>query len=123
MALTLAKPGLRAVDDGHEYVMNRQPDEIGRTRLTDLLGRDDCGRCIVSYHGGAALHVAGLTDDTRPAFENLLRTSLLQINLDHDEAEIVFGGGAFFAESAEARREADAAEIQASFGVLPRTLP
>lgn len=123
MTLTLDMPGLRAAQNGHEYVFNRAPDEVEANGLRGFLSADDDAACVASYRGGVALHVTGLSDATRPAFENLLRVSLVRINRDRDVAQTVATGGKDWAEGAQARADEAEAAVQASFDVLPDKLP
>lgn len=125
MALTLADPGLVATDEGHAYVLSREPDNVERARLGQALRALPAlpDEPAVEFLGDARIAVKGLTEQNREPLEAALRDGLIAAHRTRLEAEATARGGAAWSEEQEAAHAEAAAAVKASFEQLPSGLP
>jgi hypothetical protein len=122
--LTLADPGVRSNDTGHEYVLSRRPDDLERTALLQRLHSIDLAEPPgVRYGGADVIQVSGLTTRTRPVWEAVLCESLIVTNRARTTAETVGRGGSDFGEHAAEDDVHMVAAVRESFDHLPADLP
>jgi hypothetical protein len=122
--LTLADPGVRPTDSGHEYVLSRRPDDLERTALVERLHSIDLAEPpSVRYRGADVIQVTGLTTRTRPVLEAVLSECLIATNRASATAETVGRGGRQFGEQAAEDDARMVAAVRESFAQLPAELP
>jgi len=118
---TLVVDDLVKVDDGHAYVLSRDPDDVEAVSLPRILRELELAG--VPEVRGRVVLVPDLTETSRAAIEKDLTAALLETAYSRLEAFHLSTGGADWSDELAARQKRAEQAVRASFDRLPAELP